>query len=107
MRGKIASGLNDNRKKLNKILDKNDWDILLIEHKDRLTRFEFNYFNLLFKNHQKSEVINQASDDKTDFMNDFISIITSFCGRLYESQRKLKTQKIIEEVKTPNEKTKS
>jgi predicted site-specific integrase-resolvase len=56
-------GATYNRKKLSKILDKNDWNILLIEHKDRLTRFGFNYFNLLLKNHQKIEVINQASDD--------------------------------------------
>lgn len=94
----IASGLNDNRKKLNKILEANDWDILLVEHKDRLTRFGFNYFNFLKKNNQCVEVINQASDNNEDLMNDLIAIITSFCGRIYGRNRKKKTQEIIEEV---------
>ena len=39
----IASGMNDNRKKLSNLLNKEDWDILIVENKDRLTRFGFNY----------------------------------------------------------------
>jgi predicted site-specific integrase-resolvase len=34
----IASGMNDNKKKLNKILEMEDFDYLIVEHKDRLTR---------------------------------------------------------------------
>lgn len=94
----IASGLNDNRPKLNKILESNDWDILLVEHKDRLTRFGFNYFKYLEKNNQKVEVINLTENKDEDLMNDFISVITSFCGRIYGQKRKAKTQKIIDEL---------
>ncbi len=32
----IGSGLNDNRKKLNSLLESDDYDVLLVEHKDRL-----------------------------------------------------------------------
>src|SRR5574344_1835820 len=39
----IASGLNDSRRIFNQILNRNDYSILLAEHKDRLTRFGFNY----------------------------------------------------------------
>ena len=35
----IGSGVNDQRKKLHTLLTKKDFDILLVEHKDRLTRF--------------------------------------------------------------------
>lgn len=59
----IASGLNDSRPKLNKILMQNDWDILLVEHKDRLTRFGFNYFNILEKVWTKSRS-HQCQGDK-------------------------------------------
>jgi len=35
----IGSGINDNRSKLNKVLVQYDYDTIVIEHKDRLTRF--------------------------------------------------------------------
>lgn len=95
----IASGLNDNRRKLNSILKANDWDILLVEHKDRLTRFGFNYFQFLEKSNQTIEVINNIEKDKDqELIDDFISVITSFCGRIYGSKRKKRTNEIIDEL---------
>lgn len=35
----FGSGVNDNRPKLHSLLKKRDFDVLLVEHKDRLTRF--------------------------------------------------------------------
>lgn len=100
----IASGLNDNRKILNQILNKNDYSILLVEHKDRLTRFGFNYLYLLLdKLGIKVEVINHTENKNQEIIDDFVSIITSFCGKIYGSKRKLKTQKIIEELTNENE----
>lgn len=32
-------------------------------------------------------------------MDDFIAIVTSFCGRIYGSQGKKKTKQIVEELK--------
>lgn len=99
----IASGLNDERPKFSKILTSNDWDILLVEHKDRLTRFGFNYFNLMLnKNNQKVEVINETIDKtkNQELTEDLIAIVTSFCGRFHEANRKEKTNKIIENIKT-------
>lgn len=32
-------------------------------------------------------------------MEDFVSIVTSFCSRIYGRKRKLKTKRIIEEIK--------
>lgn len=95
----IASGLNDNRRKLNSILNSNEWDILLVEHKDRLTRFGFNYFKMLERLGQKVEVVNVAENKDSELMDDFISVITSFCGRIYGAKRKNKTNEIIESIK--------
>jgi predicted site-specific integrase-resolvase len=95
----IASGLNDNRRKLNSILNSNEWDVLLVEHKDRLTRFGFNYFKILEKLGQRVEVVNVTENKDSELMDDFISIITSFCGRIYGSKRKIKTNEIIESLK--------
>ena len=98
----IASGLNENRKKFNSVLERTDYDILLVEHKDRLIRFGYNYIEMLLKNKNQSiEIINTTeSKDKTqELTEDFISIVTSFCGRLYGANRKKKTKKIIETIK--------
>lgn len=101
----VGSGVNDNRKQLTKILMDNNYRILIVEHKDRLTRFGFNYINVLFESiGKKIEVVNEAGNDKDDLMQDFISIITSYCARIYGLRRsKRKTEKIIEALK--NEKT--
>lgn len=90
---------NDNRRKLNSILNSDDWDVLLVEHKDRLTRFGFKYFEVLERLGQRVEVVNLIEDKDSELMDDFVSIVTSFCGRIYGSQRKNKTKKIIEELK--------
>lgn len=45
------------------------------------------------------EIINEQSNDRDDLMQDFVSIITSFCARLYGQRRnKRRTEKIIEEL---------
>lgn len=97
----VASGLNDKRPKLEKILKKDNYDILLIEHKDRLTRFGFNYIEvLLSKSQQRVEVINYIQEDKEDLINDLVSIITSVCARIYGQRRtKRKTEDLIKELK--------
>lgn len=100
----IASGLNDNRRKLNNILDSNNWDILLVEHKDRLTRFGYSYFErLLAKTNQKVESINETEEKDHEIMDDFVAIIISFCDRIYGANRKAKSRKIIQAVEAENE----
>ena len=98
----VGSGLNDNRSKLNYLLEKelNEFKILLVEHKDRLTRFGFNYIDILLKSHNKQiEVINLVDSDKEDMIQDFVSVITSFCARIYGKRRsKRKTEKLIKEL---------
>ena len=98
----IGSGLNDNRSKLNELFEKelNNFEILLVEHKDRLTRFGFNYIDILLKSHNKKiEVINLVDNNKEELIQDFVSVITSFCARIY-SQRisKRNVEKLIKEL---------
>ena len=96
----IGSGLNDSRPQLIKLLRCSQIDIILVEHKDRLTRFGFKYIEeLLDIQGRKIEVINNLDDDKDDLIQDFISVITSFCARIYGQRRcKRKTEKLIKEL---------
>ena len=74
--------------------------LIVVEHKDRLARFGLNYIErLLDLQGRKIEVINEQSNDRDDLMQDFVSIITSFCARLYGLRRnKRRTEKIIEQL---------
>jgi predicted site-specific integrase-resolvase len=93
----VGSGLNDDRKKLTNILKRNDYDILLVENKDRLTRFGFNYIETLLNNTNKEIiVVNKSDDDKTDLIQDLVSIIYSFSARMYGLRKKKNKQDIIE-----------
>lgn len=92
----IASGINDNRPMLNKILERNDWSFLIIENKDRLTRFGFNYIQTLLNKQNKQIIaINATDSDNNDLTKDLISIIYSFSARLYGLRRKKNKNDII------------
>lgn len=97
----IGSGVNDSRKQFISLLKDNTIDIIVVEHKDRATRFGFNYIEqMLSMQGRKIEVINQTNTDKEELMNDLISIITSFVARYYGSRRsKRKTEKVIKELR--------
>ena len=59
-----ASGLNENRPKLWEILNNpQDWDILLIEHKDRLTRVGYSYIEKIVKDNGNKIIIANLTSD--------------------------------------------
>ncbi len=97
----VGSGVNDNRQKLQRVLKEGKATKIIVEHKDRLTRFGYNYLDtLLSQRGCEIEVVNVSNEDKEDLMQDLISIITSFCARYYGLRRsKRKTEKIIAELK--------
>lgn len=96
----VGSGLNDNRKQLANILVDDNYNILIVEHKDRLARFGTNYLKILLeKTGKKIEIVNEADNGKDELLEDLAAIITSFCARLYGLRRsKRKTEKIIKEL---------
>lgn len=94
----VGSGLNDDRKKLTELLmSETPISRIIVEHKDRLTRFGFNYLEILAeKQGFEIIVVNPTSTDQDDLMQDFASIITSFCARLYSRRRaKRKSESIL------------
>jgi len=96
----IGSGINDKRVKLNKIFKEKKATKLVVEHKDRLTRFGFNYIKEICDSFKcEIIIINETTSEKEDIVQDFVSIITSFCSKLYGQRRaKRKTEQIIQEL---------
>ena len=92
----IGSGLNDSRPKLTKLINNNEWNYLIVENKDRLTRFGFNYLHTLLQKEGKSiVVVNNTDNEKTDLLQDMVSIIYSFSARIYGLRRAKNKQKQI------------
>jgi predicted site-specific integrase-resolvase len=91
----IASGLNDNRPKFIKRISDRSVGKIVVEHKDRATRFGFNYIKaILESNGRQIEVINET-DTKDELIDDFVSIITSMAARIYgRRSSKRKAQEI-------------
>lgn len=93
----VASGLNDKRPKLTKLLTSQKRLRIVSEHKDRLTRFGFNYIETLLD----GEVVIACleDNDKNDLMQDMISVITSMVARYYGQRRGAsKVKAIISEL---------
>jgi len=94
----VASGMNDKRKEFTKMINSKP-SLIIIENKDRLTRFGFNYLKLLLnQNNQDILIINEANEDKQDLLHDLTSIIYSFCARIYGLRRCKNKAKIIKQA---------
>jgi predicted site-specific integrase-resolvase len=93
----VASGMNDNRTQFWKMLDSNP-STIIIENKDRLTRFGFNYIERLLKKlNIEIIVMNNDQTDEVDLIKDLVSVITSFCCRLYGLRRGYNKAKKIQQ----------
>ena len=84
----IAGGMNFKRKKFIKLMtDISEGKInkLIIAHKDRLTRFGFDYFQHLADNNGcEIIVMNQESlSPQQEMVEDLLAIVHTFSGRLY------------------------
>lgn len=85
----IASGINENRKQLLKMLDAiraKEVQYVIIEYKDRLARFGYNYLNKYIKDCGVDIIIvnqNDSDDIQKELVEDLIAITTSFSARIY------------------------
>ena len=74
----MASGLNDQRPQFSKLLQDTNIGVILVEHRDKATRFGFNYIALLLEAQKRRlEVINE-SDTQDELVDDFVALITSW-----------------------------
>lgn len=102
----IASGMNENRKDFNILIN----DVIsgkikniYISFKDRLTRFGFDYFKNLFQKYNVNIIILDEIEESNktfqdELTEDLISIIHHFSMKLYSNRRKKlkEIEKILE-----------
>lgn len=85
----IGSGLNENRKQFRKLLGRlsdNDVNTVVVEYKDRLSRYGFGTFEA-YCNSLGIEVVvmedRESKEFEQEFSEDIIALIASFSARLY------------------------
>lgn len=79
----IASGLNDNRPKFLKLLADPSIGTILVEHRDRGTRFGWSYLTTLLEAQGRRIEAIFPNETQDDLVDDFVSLITSMAARIY------------------------
>ncbi len=96
----IGSGVNDNRAKFLALLKDQRIRRIVVEHKDRATRFGFRYLETLLGGQGRViEVVNLAENNREDLLTNLVSMVYSFAARLYGQRRaKRKTEAIVKQL---------
>ena len=92
-----GSGVNDQRPRFLALLADPSITHIVVEHKDRASRFGVAYIQtLLAVQRRELVVVNSAQTADEELMSDLVSIITSFVARLYGRRRaKRKTEQVL------------
>lgn len=95
----VGSGLNDNRKQLQKLLSmimNDEVSRVFVTYKDRLTRFGYHYLETVFEAKGVPIIVvkeeQAAKSIEHEMVDDMMSLIASFSGKLYGMRSKRKGQ---------------
>jgi predicted site-specific integrase-resolvase len=83
MVSELASGLNDSRPKFLKLLTDASIGVIVVEHRDRATRFGLTYIEQLMQMQGRRLEVIFPSETEDDLVDDFIAVITSMASRIY------------------------
>lgn len=79
----IGSGMNDRRRKLNRLLKDPTVTTLIVEHRDRLARMDAGLIESALKAQGRRIIVVDDTELDDDLMRDMTEALTSFCARLY------------------------
>ena len=102
----VGSGLSDSRNGLNKLFDlviERKINKVVIENKDRLTRYQFNVLSRFFSSYgiEIETVDNKVCTDEEELTNDIMMLMAVFSGKLY-GHRSAKRRKELKQLKIDN-----
>ena len=85
----VGSGLNDNRMGFTQLTDlviEGKVNKIIVEHKDRLTRFQFNFIKKMYKTFGCEIIMIDDKEDVSDeeeLTRDLMALLASFSGKYY------------------------
>jgi putative resolvase len=77
----VGSAMNGKRPKLLKLLQDRPIRIIVVEHRDRLIRFGFEYLEAALAAQGRRILVVDHSEVKDDLVRDLTEVLTSFCAR--------------------------
>lgn len=101
----VGYGFNAKRKNLRrlmKLVSEDKVEKVFVTHKDRLTRFGFEYLQFFFAEHGTEIVVLESTvnkDAQDELVEDMMSLLASFSGKYY-GMRSSRKRKVAEQVLT-------
>jgi len=98
----VGSGLSDTRSgfnKLSKLVIGRKINKIIIEHRDRLTRFQYKFIELMYMSYGVEIIHIEKIDvsEEEDLVTDLVSLMASFSGKLY-GRRSAERRKIKKKI---------
>ncbi len=78
-----GSGMNDKRRKLNRLLADPTVGMIIVEHRDRLARMNAGLVESALKAQGRRIIVVDDTESDDDLVRDMTDALTSFCARLY------------------------
>lgn len=78
-----GSGMDDRRRKLNRLLSDPTVTSIIVEHRDRLTRMNAGLVESALKAQGRRIIVVDDTELDDDLARDMTEVLTSFCARLY------------------------
>lgn len=93
----VGSGLNGHRKGMMRLLRDPKAQTILVEHRDRLMRFGFEYVEAALAAQGRNVVVIEPEEMTDDIVRDLHEVIVSMCARLYgKRSAKNRAQKALD-----------
>ena len=78
-----GSGLNGNRRRLRRLMADHTVRTIVVEHRERLCRFGFEYVEAALAGRGARIVVMEDGELEDDLVRDAAEVMTSLCARLY------------------------
>ena len=78
-----GSGMNDRRRKLNRLLSDPTVTSIIVEHRDRLARMNAGLVESALRAQGRRIIVVDDAELDDDLVRDMTEVLTSFCARLY------------------------
>lgn len=97
----VGSGLNGHRKGLIRLLHNASAQTIVVEHRDRLMRFGFEYVEASLAAQGRRIIVIEPEEMTDDIVRDLHEVIVSMCARLYgKRSAKNRAKKALEAMQT-------
>lgn len=93
----IGSGFNENRKKLSSILSDPTINTIIVEHRERLARSNFNLIKKTLNAQGRDIIVVSDNDVEDDLVTEMTEFMVSECGRLYGKRGAERVRNLLQE----------